>query len=208
MNNEKLATLKNRMVGINNWIESNPEVKDPNMYEMIDCVTNLGVLARENKIGSRPNKFPDPEQDPELCEVYREWHRMLKNRFGDPKDERRKDTDFPVNANTELYSYFMELNMDCCTGEFVYPEDEAERAEYMETLKKLGSVSLFINQQARDNKGYVYDNENEYGELASKVEKYDSMLSKEAKGVFGQIKGEIERKREYNRTEGTEIEEI
>lgn len=190
--------LTQKMKGINNWIEENPDVKDPNMYEMIDCVTGLGVLAREQGIGERPDKFPDAQQDPELLTAYKEWHRMFKNRFGDVRDERRKNPNFPVNSETALYNYFMELNMDCCTGELVYPEDETDRAEYMETLKKLGSVSLYINQQARDNKSYVYDNEREYSELSSNVDKYESMLPKSAMGVFRQIKGEIERNKEVS----------
>lgn len=43
MNREELLF---RMRAINDWISDNPNVTEPNMYEMIDCVTQLGVIAR------------------------------------------------------------------------------------------------------------------------------------------------------------------
>ena len=41
--NEMIENLTNRCEGINNWIENNPK-SDINIYEMADCLMQLGNI--------------------------------------------------------------------------------------------------------------------------------------------------------------------
>lgn len=179
MNREQLL---NKMRGINNWIAENPDVTEPNMYEMIDCVTAIGVVAKEENIAQRPNRFPEAGSD--LAELYGEWNKMYKSRFG---SDAINNPNFSVNRGTKLYNYFMNLNMDCCTGEFAYPENEAERREFLECLKKVGSIDLYINQQKLQNPEFVYDNKNEYDALMEMIEKYDDYMPDYSRSVIDEI---------------------
>lgn len=38
---KETQTLTERIVGINNWIKANPQVTDPNAYEILDCNVSL-----------------------------------------------------------------------------------------------------------------------------------------------------------------------
>ena len=175
-------SLLMRMRGINNWIAENPDVTEPNMYEMIDCVTTLGVIAREEGIAERPNKFPEPGSD--LAELYAEWNKMYRARLSWDKVQ---SPDFSVNKNTNLYAYFTDLNMRCCTGEFRCPDDISQRKEFLECVKKLGSVSLYINQQRSQNPNFIYDNQSEYSDLTDMVERYQEYLPTHSAKVLDDI---------------------
>ena len=150
-------TLLIKMRGINKWIEENPDVTEPNMYEMIDCVTQLGIIAKEEGIAERPNKFPEPGSD--LAGLYAEWNKMYRARLSLDKAQ---NPDFSVNKNTNLYAYFTDLNMKCCTGEFRYPKDTEQRKEFLECVRKIGSINLYINQQRAQNPDFIYDNQIEW----------------------------------------------
>ena len=187
----KKADLKDRIQGINKWISENPDVTDPNMYEMIDCMTSVGVVAREENIANKPGKFP--EQGSELYEIYKEWYKMHKSRMS---KELVNDPKYPANVNTDLYKYYSELNMICCTGELPLPEEESKREEYLECLKKIGSVSLYINQQERDNSNYTYDNYNEAKWITEKSEEFRELLPISSRAVIDQINHEIEKSKD------------
>lgn len=190
MDKEKLL---NKMRGINGWIEQNPQITEPNMYEMIDCVTALGIIAREENVSQRPNKFPEPGSD--LSELYVEWNKMYKARLG---NEVVNDPKFSVNRSTNLYSYFMNLNMSCCTGEFEYPENQAERREFLECVRKVGSVSLYINQQRLQNPNFIYDNKEEYETLMSMVKEYERYMPAHYQAVIDDISASMVRAEPQN----------
>lgn len=189
--------LLNRMKGINWWISKNPNVTEPNMYEMLDCVTKLGVHARREEIAQSPNKFPDAES--ELSKVYVEWNKMHRARLS---WERVQSSEFSVNKNTSLYAYYADLNMRCCTGEFRFPgmdvkeeeltEEERKamlkrREEFLECVKKIGSISLYINQERAHNPNFVYDNQEEYNKLMAAVEEYEEYLPAYSDRVISDI---------------------
>ncbi len=182
----KREELLNRMRGINAWIAENPAVTEPNMYEMIDCITQLGIIAREQGVGDMPGKFP--KAGSELAELYAEWNKMYRARLSLDKIQSQE---FSVNKNTALYTYFTDLNMRCCTGEFRFPdmnvkgeelteEERTEllnrREEFLECVRKIGSISLYINQERLHNPNFVYDNQEEYNKLMAAVEEYKEYL--------------------------------
>ena len=175
-------SLLMRMKGINDWIAENPNVTEPNMYEMIDCVTALGVIARDEGVAEKPNKFPEPGSP--LAELYSEWNKMYRARMSWDKVQ---SPDFSANKDTNLYAYFTDLNMRCCTGEFRFPEDIAQRNEFLECVRKIGSVSLYINQQRLQNPNFVYDNQWEYASLANMAERYQQYLPAHATKVLDDI---------------------
>lgn len=179
MNREELL---NRMRGINAWIAENPDITEPNMYEMIDCVTQLGIIAREEGVRDMPGKFPAAGSD--LAELYTEWNKMYRSRLSLDKVQ---EQNFSVNKNTALYAYFTDLNMRCCTGEFRCPEDVAGRKEFLECCKKIGSVSLYINQQRLENPNFIYDNQAEFRDLEDMVERYEEYLPAHSDRVMNDI---------------------
>ena len=178
----KKDDLLPRMRGINGWISENPNVTDPNMYEMLDCVTSIGVAAREEDIANSPGKFP--QKGSELYEIYKEWYKMYKARMS---SEKVIDKKHPANINTNLYKYFSELNMICCTGDLPLPEDKSRLEEYLECLKKIGSINLYINQQERDNPQEVYDiSEYDKTVLRNSLE-FKNLLPRSAMSVIKEI---------------------
>ena len=189
--------LLNRMENINFWIRKNPQVKEPNMYELIDCVTRLGIIARQEGVAKKENKFP--EFGSELAVLYSEWNKMYKSRMS---YDIASNPEFSVNNRTNLYAYFTDLNMRCCTGEFTFPgmdvdeailSDEergelfAQREEFLEAVRKIGSISLYINQEKQHNPDFVYDNQTEYEELIQKVGKYKEYMPKHYEVVISDI---------------------
>lgn len=196
-NNDKKVELLNRMRGINGWIKENPNVTEPNMYEMIDCLTQLGILARQDGVADKPNKFPEPGSD--LAILYSEWNKMHSARLSWDKVQ---SPEFSVNKNTNLYAYYSDLNMRCCIGEFRFPgmdvneeeltlEERAElaksRDEFLECVRKVGSVSLYINQQKLQNPNFVYDNKEEYEALMAGVKKYEAYMPAHYQAVIDDI---------------------
>lgn len=188
-----------KMKRINEWIAENPDVTEPNMYEMIDCVTQLGIIARQEGVVDMPGRFPEAGSD--LAKLYAEWNKMCKARVSWDKVQ---SPEFSVNKHTKLYAYFTDLNMRCCTGEFRFPgmnvdeeelsfderaKLEEQRQEFLECVRKIGSISLYINQQRLANPNFVYDNQWEYNELMSKMEKYKMYLPAYADKVVEDISG-------------------
>ena len=189
--------LLNRMRGINGWISENPHITEPNMYEMIGCITELGIFARKDGVAQKPNKFP--ESGSGLAELYAEWNKMYRARLAWDKVQ---STNFSVNKKTNLYAYFTDLNMRCCIGEFRFPgmtvieeeltvEERAEllkqRNEFLECVKKIGSVSLYINQQRLQNPNFVYYNQEEYQWLIDTAKKYEEYLPAYSSRVLADI---------------------
>ena len=178
------------MRGINKWIGENPEVTDPNMYQMIDCMTSIGVIASYEGIKDKPKQLPD--EGTELFEIYREYYKMHKSRMSREKVE---DLNHPANVNSDLYKYYYELFDKCFSGNLDLPKDKSKIEEYLECLKKIGSVSLFINQQERDNPSYTYDNYNEAKWINEKSEEFKEFLPGSSRAVVEQINREIEKSR-------------
>lgn len=202
--------LSATMKGINGWIEENPDVTEPNMFQMIECLTNLGIIARGEGVAQMPGKFP--EKGSELASVYGEWNRMYKSRLSFDKTQ---EANFSVNKDTNLYRYFTDLNMRCCTGEFRSPMDriksrsdeaisaeekakaEEETTEFNTLLCKIGSVGLYINQQKRENPKFLFDNQREFEEeIQARYLKYkdrdDCYIPREANSVIKDIMSDLE----------------
>ena len=119
----------------------------------------------------------------EKCKCY-EWYKMYKARMS---SEKVIDKKHPANINTNLYKYFSELNMICCTGDLPLPEDKSRLEEYLECLKKIGSINLYINQQERDNPQEVYDiSEYDKTVLRNSLE-FKNLLPRSAMSVIKEI---------------------
>ncbi|MCI8567742.1 MAG: hypothetical protein HFG48_00300, partial [Bacilli bacterium] len=41
---KEINNLYEKLVGINTWIVNNPEVKEPNYYEIMDCALMVGDI--------------------------------------------------------------------------------------------------------------------------------------------------------------------
>lgn len=187
-------SLLNRVNGINKWIEENPNVTDPNMYEIMDCTIELGKLSAEAKVGDMPNKYP-PEG--ELRDTRVAVSKMVNSRLS---HETLKDNNSLVHYGSPLYDLFSEVNMRCLLGEYNNPQGIAGENK-KELLCKLSGIGLFIEQQKRSiSKGEdidkIYNNEDEFSRLKSLYEDY---MSQEHPQSDRQIKGMFESiEKEYN----------
>ena len=47
---QKLVTLRKKVHEINSWIRTNPDTKDPNAYEIIDCNLEFAEIIAELKV--------------------------------------------------------------------------------------------------------------------------------------------------------------
>lgn len=52
----------------------------------------------------------------------------------------------------------------------------AQRNEFLECCRKIGSVSLYINQQRLENPNFVYANETEFIAVENMAKKYEEYL--------------------------------
>ena len=59
----KTENLTNRIDGINTWIKSNPEVTEPNVYEIMDCNVQYAELVAEYVTYYNENGWPFIEED-------------------------------------------------------------------------------------------------------------------------------------------------
>lgn len=187
-------SLLERIEGINRWIEENPNVKDPNMYEIMDCTVELGKLARKANVGDMPGKYPE---EGELQDTYKAYRNMVNHRIS---HEVLSNPDSLVNYKSELYGLFCEINMRCQMGEYIDPEGMAGQNK-KELLCRLSGVGLFIEQQKHainngQNIEKIYDNESEFERIKSLYQDYMSQEHPQSSNQITSLFESIEK--EYN----------
>lgn len=189
--------LLKRIKGINKWIVENPDVKDPNMFEIMDCTVELGKLARSAGVGDLPGKYP---QEGELLELYKAHSEMVNHRLS---FEEVGNPNSLVYYEKPLYELFSEILMRSKIGEYHDLEGLAGQNK-KELLCRLAGVGLYIEQQKRAVKNgehieKIYDNEAEFQRIKALYEDY--MLKPQQ--AYEQIKNMFESiEKEYNLSTG------
>ena len=71
----KAQNLKNRVAGINNWIQGNPQVTDPNMYEYTQVLVEFGEILAQADEYYKKNGYP------ENIRINYPWKSLFKKTF-------------------------------------------------------------------------------------------------------------------------------
>ncbi len=153
-----IQNLTNDLKRINNWIEQNPNVTEPNMYEIMNATIELGKIARQESVAKMDGKYPSEGTD--LYALYQEYEKMVEKRI---PHEVLSDENSTVRYGTELGELYLQTAQICKTGD--YYEDAEIGGAKQQLMCRLAGVGLFIEQQKKAKAEIVYDNEREMQEL-------------------------------------------
>lgn len=169
----KLIALRNRVHGINTWIQENPSVTDPNVYELMDCNIEFAEILTELKAeyvaaGEVPNDFDSTQPmatvsymlafHPEIEECYHELGTM---------DDLRDIANHPFFQTTEVNEMYCNIKACQDFANYGISSDEGVRRVKRELLCKSMSVPFYIWQVKRTEPEYQYDNISEFEGMKS-----------------------------------------
>lgn len=196
---EKLGSLNKNMARINTWIQDNPQVQDPNAYEIIDCNVTYAEITREIKEYYDANGYPNI-LDEHGIPVAATWfdiprlHPLLSDCFlGLLKMEELRDVDnhpfFNIPAVSKMFCG-LKLSQFCL---YSLPEDISMRKIKRELLCKSMSVPFYIWQVKRENSNYKYDNREEFESMQDMFNLYqesctDCQFKKQLEALFMSIR--------------------
>lgn len=186
----ELNALARRIRGINDWIEQNPHITDPNAYEIMDCNVSYAELISElKKVHTEKCGSLEPtvqilqtrqvlnESDPTiekyetvppteptigliLTTLYPEAAEGLYE-LGRMDNLRSLET-HPFFITPEAKAMYEQVK-DCqVKASYIVSEDEGEKRIKRELLCKSMSVPFYIWQVKRTEPDYQYDNMTEF----------------------------------------------
>lgn len=154
---EEINRLYERLVGINTWIVNNPEVREPNYYEIMDCALMVGdIFARVKDYESRTI-------DEELFLVVSSH--KLKQELTKMIDLRDLTNHPFMQENEEVSRLFFHSVNDCLSGNLTHFTDQDVNEARNHVLRKCVSVPFYIWQVRQKDNSYMYDNETEFDEM-------------------------------------------
>lgn len=162
---EQLRTETNnfaqRVTGINNWIESSPQVTDPNAYEIMDCNVTLAEYIAEYR--GHMNGLQVLENIEELIPAMKGVKKM---------DELRDTTNHPFFKSREANDLYSAIKKSQTSMNYDIPEDMETRKIKKELLCKSMSVPFYIWQVHRTEPEYKYDNATEFNSMKAMLDIY------------------------------------
>lgn len=185
---ERLSNLSKRIEGINTWIKNNPQVTDPNVYEIMDCNVQYAELVAE--LVAYYNEFGWPEINEETGDMMLEkaWprsarvadlphlHPDLANCFlGLCTMETLRE--FPVHPFIQEkapYEMYAAVRMRQLAGTYQLPRTEEDRRIKRELICKSMSVPFYIWQVHRTEPDYQYDNQGEFDSMKEMFTLYEA----------------------------------
>ena len=176
----KVSDLKIRIERINHWIQENPQITDPNMYEYTQVLVEYGeLLAAANEyyvangypenIDSQAGHYEIFNKVPELNAVNEELKRLvslrkLNNMQGDPSNS--------FTSMPEVRDFLTELEYRTYTGEYKIPADFAIAKLKKVILCKCMGIAFYIWNTKRNEPEYIYDNKAEFEMLQEMYNTY------------------------------------
>lgn len=163
-----LASLRSRIHGINDWIQANPTITDPNAYEIMDCNVQFAEIIAELKAyhvaaGKIPRDLDNQEimatvdflanMHPDIEGCYRELGKM---------DILRNIAEHPFFTQPEANEMYCSIKACQDYATYDLPSDEGLRRIKRELLCKSMSVPFYIWQVQRTEPDYQYDNVTEF----------------------------------------------
>lgn len=141
----------NTVNGINTWIEEHKDKddgRDPNLYQMVDCLVDYGRMAFEN-----------PGLD--MSEAKAAIEKMFELRESHPAFE-----DELIKGYTD---FIKEVVFD---RKYIVPVKEEDAAIKKFILTKAAGVYFYIWQTKQNDKNYKYDGVGEFKGLKDSIELY------------------------------------
>lgn len=167
----KLEQLKNetekltqRVTEINKWIKSNPQVTDPNAYEIMDCNVSLAEVFSEYASSDNSSVLQNAAiKHPEIEPCY----------FGVVEMDGLRDTaHHPFFQSEEAKSLYAAVKKSQIFMNYQIPKDVETRKIKKELLCKSMSVPFYIWQVQRTEPEYQYDNTTEFNGMKEMLDVY------------------------------------
>lgn len=175
--------LTQRVIGINNWIKSNPQVTDPNAYEIMDCNVSLAEIFSEYSSFDNSKVLQNIAiKHPEIESCY----------FGVVEmDELRDTAHHPFFQGQEAKALYAAVKKSQISMDYDIPEDIETRRIKKELLCKSMSVPFYIWQVQRTEPEYEYDNITEFNSMKAMLDIYkqegNTQFVPEIEALFGVI---------------------
>lgn len=173
---ERIANLSIRINGINTWIKNNPQVTDPNVYEIMDCNVQYAEVVAELVAYYNEQGWPEINEETGDMMLEKNWprsarvadlpylHPDLANCFlGLCTMETLRD--FPMHPFIQEktpYEMYAAVRMRQLAGTYVLGKTEEDRRIKRELICKSMSVPFYIWQVQRTEPNYQFDNEQEF----------------------------------------------
>lgn len=168
----KMNSLSQRIIGINTWIEENPQVTDPNAYEIMSCNIELAECIAEYKNYTNQLPITKIEQN-ETSQVVENIPELISSIKEIKKMEQLRDTTHhPFFQSEEANSLYKGIKQSQLSMDYDIPEDVETRKIKKELLCKSMSVPFYIWQVKRLEPGYQYDNIKEFSDMKAMLEVY------------------------------------
>ncbi len=158
---KEINNLYEKLVGINTWIVNNPEVKEPNYYEIMDCALMVGDIF------SRLKNYESRSIDEELFLVVSSH--KLKLELSKMIELRDLTNHSFMQENEEVSGLLFHTISDCLSGNLTHFEDSDVNEARNHVLRKCVSVPFYIWQVRQREHEYMYDNVSEFDQI---VENY------------------------------------
>ena len=171
--NRAAHLLKERIAGINEWIQNNQEITEPNMYEYTNVLAKFGEIIADADEYYKENGYPENidsvsghyeiyNKIPELNAINVELRKLIDLR---KLNNREDDPAKSFVSVPEVRDFLNELEYRTFSGEYRNPKDTVIASTKKEILSKCMGVSFYIWQMKKNNPEFKYDNEEEYNAL-------------------------------------------
>ena len=176
----KVSDLKIRIERINHWIQENPQITDPNMYEYTQVVVEFGELLKEADDFYKKNGYPEnidsqgghyeiPYKVAEFNEVNEEIKKLVKLRN---LNNRGENSTHIFTSLPEVREFLTELERRVYSSEYIVPKDlEIKKLKKVILCKCMG-IAFYIWNTKRNEPEYIYDNKAEFEMLQEMYNTY------------------------------------
>lgn len=185
---ERITNLSNRINGINTWIKNNPQVTDPNVYEIMDCNVQYAEVVAELVAYYNEQGWPEINEETGDMMLEKKWprsarvadlpylHPDLANCFLGlcTMETLREFPTHPFIQKSESYDMYATLRMRQLTGTYVLGKTEEDRRIKRELICKSMSVPFYIWQVQRTEPNYQFDNEQEFNSMKDMFALYEA----------------------------------
>ena len=185
-----------RVTGINKWIKSNPQEKDPNAYEIMDCNVSLAELFSEYAEVDYSRVLQNAAaKHPEIEPCY----------FGVVEMDSLRDTEHhPFFQSKEANDLYCAVKRSQLSMDYDVPTNSETRRIKKELLCKSMSVPFYIWQVQHEKKDYEYDNATEFSGMKAMLDIYKSEGNTQFVPEIESLFGVIEKNYKYSETKITE----
>lgn len=154
---KEINKLYDRLFDINTWIDNNPDIKEPNYYEIMDSALMVGDIFSRLK----NHEARTIDEDISLVISSHKLRVELSHMIAS-----RDLTNHPfVQENEEVSRLMFHTINDCLSGDITHFDDVDIEKARNHVLRKCVSVPFYIWQVRQNNSEYMYDNIMEFNEI-------------------------------------------